>query len=214
MSDTGKRIAVYTGSFDPFHLGHENIARRASKLFDELIIGIGENPEKQSVFDTPERVAMIAETLADVETVRVTGFRGLTVNFVRESNARILVRGLRALTDIEYEFTMSLTNSSLDPEIETVFLMAESTFSHLSSSLIRQIAAYRGDLAGFVPNRSTNGSKNDSDASRVRANGVSRGSLRRHLRSDPSWSSDSRRTDARSARARRSVFRAGSRASA
>lgn len=150
MSESAK-IAIYTGSFDPFHLGHENIVRRAAGLFGKVIVGVGENPEKRSLFTPEERVNMIQEVVQDVPNVEVRSFGGLTVHFVRACNARVLLRGIRALADIEYEFTMSLTNSSLDPGIETVFLMAQKEFTHLSSSLIRQIAAYGGDLRGFVP---------------------------------------------------------------
>lgn len=150
MSDS-VQIAVYTGSFDPFHLGHENIVRRTAQLFQRVIVGVGENPEKRALFTPDERVAMIREVVADIPNVEVKSFGGLSVHFVRECNARVLLRGIRALADIEYEFTMSLTNSSLDPDIETVFLMAQKEFTHLSSSLIRQIAAYGGDLSGFVP---------------------------------------------------------------
>ena len=145
------RVAVYTGSFDPFHLGHENIIRRAAKLADELIVGVGTNPEKRPIFSPEERVAMIREVLTDLDRVRVVAFTGLTVQFVRAQNAHVLLRGIRALADIEYEFTMSLTNSSLDSSIETVFLMAQKDYTHLSSTLIRQIAEYGGALEGFVP---------------------------------------------------------------
>lgn len=145
------RIAVYTGSFDPFHLGHENIVRRAALLFDRLIIGVGENPEKKMLFTPAERVAMIADVVRDLPNVEVRAFSGLTVHFVRELSAHILLRGIRALADIEYEFTMSLTNASLDANLETVFLMAHKEYTHLSSSLIRQIAEYGGELRGFVP---------------------------------------------------------------
>lgn len=144
-------IAVYTGSFDPFHLGHENMVRRASTLFDRLVIGVGENPEKKYLFSPSERIAMIREILADLPNVDVTAFAGLTVKFVKSLGARVVLRGIRALSDIEYEFTMSLTNRTLDPDIETVFLMASNKHQHLSSSLIRQIAEHGGDLSGFVP---------------------------------------------------------------
>ncbi|QDU62766.1 Phosphopantetheine adenylyltransferase [Planctomycetes bacterium Pan216] len=147
----GARIAVYTGSFDPYHLGHQNIVRRASRLFDRLVIGVGENPEKRSVFSQEERVTMIEELVEELPNVDVRGFSGLAVRFVREEGARVLLRGIRALSDIEYEFTMTLTNSTLDEEIETVFLMADKEYGHLSSTLIRQIAALGGDLRGFVP---------------------------------------------------------------
>jgi pantetheine-phosphate adenylyltransferase len=145
------RVAIYTGSFDPFHRGHENIVRRASRLFDRLVVGVGENPEKNYCFTPDERVEMIAGVVKDLPNVTVAAFGGLTVKFARECGARVLLRGIRALADIEYEFTMSLTNGALDPGLETVFLMAHAEYGHLSSSLIRQIAAFGGDLGGFVP---------------------------------------------------------------
>lgn len=142
---------IYTGSFDPFHLGHENIVRRASRLFDRLLVGVGDNPEKKSLFTPEEKVEMIAEALADLDNVEVHSYSGLTIDFARRHKARVLLRGLRALSDIEYEFTTALTNNTLDASIETVFLMAQKEYSHLSSTLIRQIATYQGDLRGFVP---------------------------------------------------------------
>lgn len=148
---SGPRIAVYTGSFDPFHFGHDDIVRRASLLFDVVVVGVGVNPEKNPFFSPDERTATIEEVLRDVPNVRVVAFEGLTVNFAREQGAKVLLRGIRALADVEYEFTMSLTNSNLDPELETVFLMAHREFSHLSSSLIRQIAKFGGNLSSFVP---------------------------------------------------------------
>jgi len=149
---SGSRVAVYTGSFDPFHFGHDDIVRRASLLFDSIVVGVGVNPEKSPFFSTEQRKSAIEEVLADVSNVRIVAFDGLTVNFAREQGAKVLLRGIRALADVEYEFTMSLTNSNLDPELETVFLMAHREFSHLSSSLIRQIAKFGGDLSSFVPN--------------------------------------------------------------
>jgi pantetheine-phosphate adenylyltransferase len=144
-------IAIYTGSFDPFHCGHEDIVRRAARLFDRIVVGVGINPEKQELFTAAERVEMISKVMHDLPKVTVRSFSDLTVRFAREQNATTLLRGIRALSDIEYEFTMSLTNASLDPELETVFLMAKREFSHLSSSLIRQIARFGGELHGFVP---------------------------------------------------------------
>lgn len=144
-------VVVYTGSFDPFHLGHENVVRRAADLFDHVIVGVGENPDKRNLFEQDERVAMIEEVLTDITNVTVKSFGGLTVRFCREQQSRVLLRGIRALSDIEYEFSMSLTNSSLDAQIETVFLMAHKEYTHLSSTLIRQIAEHGGDLTGFVP---------------------------------------------------------------
>lgn len=146
-----RRVAVYTGSFDPVHLGHLDVIRRGSQLYDRLVVGVGINPEKSPFFTTEERVRLLQEVLAPHANVEVRPFPGLAVRFVREVGARIMLRGLRTLSDMEHEFTMSLTNLALDPEIETVFLMAKETYSHISSSLIRQIATFGGDLDKFVP---------------------------------------------------------------
>ncbi|HYO25289.1 MAG TPA: pantetheine-phosphate adenylyltransferase [Lacipirellulaceae bacterium] len=147
------RCAVYTGSFDPISLGHLNVIERASRLVDELIVGIGQNIEKQPLFTAEERVALIREATAHLPNITVKLFNGLAVRFVRECGARVIVRGVRSLGDIESEFTMTLANRKLDPEVETVFLMADEQFSHVSSSLIKQIAPLAGDeeLARFVP---------------------------------------------------------------
>jgi pantetheine-phosphate adenylyltransferase len=147
------RVAVYTGTFDPVHNGHLDIIQRGSRLFDKLIVGVGINPDKLTMFTIDERVEHIRTVVADLElsNVEVDKFDGLAVRFVRESKARIMIRGLRTLSDMEYEFTMSLMNLHLDPEIETVFLMAKEEFSHVSSTLLRQIAAFGGDLSRFLP---------------------------------------------------------------
>lgn len=145
------RIAVYTGTFDPIHLGHLDVIRRGSRLYDRLIIGVGINPEKEPLFTPDERVQLVQAVAAPFGNVEVKSFRGLTVQFVREVGARVMLRGLRTLSDMEYEFNMSLTNQTLDPEIETVFLMAQSAHSHFSGTLIRQIGLFGGDLDMFVP---------------------------------------------------------------
>jgi pantetheine-phosphate adenylyltransferase len=145
------RVAVYTGTFDPIHLGHLDVIARGSRLFDRLIVGVGINPEKKTFFDIDERVKLIQSVTTEFDNVEVKKFDGLAVRFVREVGARIMVRGLRTLSDMEYEFTMSLMNLNLDPEIETVFLMANEQFSHVSSSLLRQIAQLGGDLTKFLP---------------------------------------------------------------
>lgn len=145
------RVAVYTGTFDPVHLGHLDIIARGSRLYDRLIVGVGINPDKQTMFTLDERVRLIREVTAEFGNVEVRAFPGLAVRFVREVGARIMVRGLRTLSDMEYEFTMSLMNLHLDPEIETVFLMAKEEYSHVSSSLLRQIAVFGGDLSKFLP---------------------------------------------------------------
>jgi len=144
------RVAVYTGTFDPVHLGHIDVISRGSRLFDRLIVGVGINPEKAALFDIDERVELIQSVIGDYGNVEVKKFEGLAVRFVRESGARIMVRGLRTLSDMEYEFTMSLMNLNLDPEIETVFLMSKEEFSHVNSSLLRQIARLGGDLTKFL----------------------------------------------------------------
>jgi pantetheine-phosphate adenylyltransferase len=150
-SKLSPRIAVYTGTFDPVHFGHLDIIERGSLLFDKLIVGVGVNPDKQTLFSPDERAELIRQVSGHRGNVEVLPFDGLAVKFVRECGARVVLRGLRTLSDMEYEFTMSLMNRNLDPEIETVFLMAKEEFSHVSSSLLRQIAALGGDLSKFLP---------------------------------------------------------------
>lgn len=150
---TKARIAVYTGSFDPVTLGHLNVIRRASQLFDELVVGVGINSEKRSLFSPEERVELLGEVIGDLDNVRVETFTGLAVRFVRDCNSCVMVRGVRPLTDIAGEFTMLMANRQLDSSIETVFLMADEHYSHVSSSLIKQIALLSDNesLAKFVP---------------------------------------------------------------
>jgi pantetheine-phosphate adenylyltransferase len=147
----GQDTAVYTGVFDPFHLGHLDVIQRGSRLYDHLVVGVGNNPEKKAFMPIEERVQLIQKVVAPYPNVEVQPFTNLAVRFVREMGARIMLRGLRTLSDMEYEFTMSLTNLTLDSEIETVFLMAREEYSHISSTLIRQIASFQGDLDKFVP---------------------------------------------------------------
>jgi len=147
----GHQIAVYTGVFDPFHLGHLDVIRRGSRIFERLVVGVGNNPEKTSLFTIDERVELVNQVVAPFRNVSVHAFTGLAVRFVREVGARVILRGLRTLSDMEYEFSMSLTNLALDPEIETVFLMAKEEYSHISSTLIRQIAMFQDELSEFVP---------------------------------------------------------------
>jgi pantetheine-phosphate adenylyltransferase len=153
MTDSDSRIAVYTGSFDPITLGHLNVIERSSRLVDRLIVGIGVNIEKQSLFTPEERVDQVRRSVAHLSNVEVRSFSGLAVSFCRECGARVLLRGVRSLGDIEAEFTMIMANRKLDPGIETVLLMADDQFSHVSSSLIKQIASLARDdeLARFVP---------------------------------------------------------------
>jgi pantetheine-phosphate adenylyltransferase len=151
MPDLSPRRAVYTGVFDPIHVGHLDIIQRASRVWDELIVGVGINPDKVTFFSLEERVRLTTQVVAPYKNVTVKPFTELAVHFVRAEKARVMVRGLRTLSDMEHEFTMSLTNLSLDPGIETVFLMAKEEFSHVSSSLLRQIATLGGDLTKFLP---------------------------------------------------------------
>lgn len=147
------RVAVYTGSFDPLTLGHLNVIERAVKLVDRLVVGVGINTGKQPLFTIEERVSLLLETTSALRGVEVRPFTGLAVNFVRQCGSRVMLRGVRSLTDIEAEFTMTLANRKLDPEIETIWLTADDQYSHVSSSLIKQIAPLADDaqLGRFVP---------------------------------------------------------------
>jgi pantetheine-phosphate adenylyltransferase len=147
----GVGFAVYTGVFDPVHLGHLDVIRRGSRIFERLIVGVGINPEKSPFFSLEERVQLLKLVAAPYANVEVRPFSGLAVHFVRDVGAHIMLRGLRTTSDMEYEFTMSLTNLALAPEIETVFLMAKETYSHISGTLLRQIANLGGELEKFVP---------------------------------------------------------------
>jgi pantetheine-phosphate adenylyltransferase len=145
------RIAVYPGVFDPVHLGHLDMIQRGSRLFDRLIVGVGINPDKAPFFTVEERIEMLEKVVAPYRNVEVQPFSRLAVQFVREVGARIMLRGLRTTSDMEYEFNLSLANHALDPQIETVFLMALEAYSHVSGSLLRQIATFGGPLDKFVP---------------------------------------------------------------
>ena len=147
------RIAVYPGSFDPITLGHLNVMERASKLFDRLIVGVGVNIEKQTLFTPEERHAMIHEATAHLENVEIRTFSGLAVSFVRQCGARIMVRGVRPITDIAAELTMMMANRRLAPDVETLFMIADGELAHVSSSLIKQIASVADDeeLSKFLP---------------------------------------------------------------
>ena len=153
MTDSDSRVAVYTGSFDPITLGHVNVIERLSRLVDRLIVGIGINIEKRSMFSPEERLDLVRRSVKHLKNVEVKSFSGLAVSFCRDCDASVLLRGVRSLGDIEAEFTMIMANRKLDPGIETVLLMADDQFSHVSSSLIKQIADLAGDeeLARFVP---------------------------------------------------------------
>ena len=153
-STTGR--AVYVGSFDPLTLGHLDIIARGARIFDSLTIGIGINPDKEPLFSPEKRIELCTAATAHLTNVEVTSFEGLAVEFVRKCNSHIMIRGVRSLTDIDAEFTMSLANRVLDEEIESVFLMSSERYNHISSSLIKQIAGMaKGDvrdrLKDFLP---------------------------------------------------------------
>ncbi|MDB5343818.1 MAG: Phosphopantetheine adenylyltransferase [Schlesneria sp.] len=156
MTSLSSNHAVYVGSFDPPTLGHLDIIRRAAAIFDQLTVGIGINPDKRPLFSPDERRALMTEVVKPFANVQVEYFHSLTVDFIRQRGARILVRGVRTLSDIEAEFTMTLANRALDPEIDTIFLMASEKYTHISSSLIKQIAqlaqnSAASKLGEFVP---------------------------------------------------------------
>ena len=153
MSESDSRIAVYTGTFDPITLGHLNVIRRSARLVDRLIVGIGINVEKTPLFTPEERIALVTQAVRPFPNVEVRVFAGLAVRFVRDCGARVMIRGVRPLTDIAAEFTMQMANRHLDPGIETVFLVADEEFAHVSSSLLKQIAPLADDqmLRRFVP---------------------------------------------------------------
>ena len=148
--------AVYVGSFDPMTLGHEDVIRRGARIYKQLSVGIGINPDKEPLFSPGQRLELMQEILGDLNNVTVHCFTGLAVDFVKEQNAAVMLRGVRTLSDIESEFTMTLANRTLAPDIETVFLMANEQYSHISSSLIKQIAKMGRETAAsklkqFVP---------------------------------------------------------------
>jgi len=153
MSDLSPRIAVYPGSFDPITLGHQDVMRRASRLFDRLIVGVGVNIEKRLMFDPEERMALVRGAIPDLENIEIRTFGGLAVDFVRSCGASVMVRGVRPITDIPAELTMMMANRRLAPEIETLFMLADGELAHVSSSIIKQIAPLAGyeELARFLP---------------------------------------------------------------
>lgn len=145
------RIAVYPGSFDPLTNGHLDIIERSVHIFDKVILSIATDNNKDSMFSIKERIDMITEALKKYETVEVEVFEGLLVRYAMKKNACALIRGLRAVSDFEYEFQMSLMNRKLEPAVETVFLMTSAENTFISSSLIKQVASLQGDIQGLVP---------------------------------------------------------------
>lgn len=145
------RIAVCPGSFDPVTCGHLDIFERSSKMFDLLIVAVFHNPNKKPLFTMEERVEMLQSAVAHIPNVKVDAFSGLLNDFVRRQNSSIIVRGLRALTDFEYEFQRALLIKKIDPGMETVFMMTSSEYSFVSSSGIKEVAKFGGPITGLVP---------------------------------------------------------------
>ncbi len=146
-----KKIAICPGSFNPITLGHLDIIKRASKMFDHVIVAVLHNSSKVCEFSTEERVAMINESIKDMPNVSADSFDGLLVEYAKEKKATAIVKGLRAVSDFEYEFQMALVNQKMNTEVETVFLTTNAEFMYLSSSVVREIAAHGGDITEFVP---------------------------------------------------------------
>lgn len=144
-------IAIVPGSFDPVTNGHLDIIRRTSQLFDTVYVSILSNSSKNPLFSVDERIALIKRITQDLPNVKVEGFTGLLVDYAREKNAKFIVKGLRAVTDFEYEFQMSLTNKQLAPEIETFFITTNAKYAYLSSSIVKEVAKYGGDFTAMVP---------------------------------------------------------------
>ena len=143
--------AIYPGSFDPVTYGHLDIIRRSSGLVDELIVGVLNNNAKSPLFSVEERVKMLDEVVKDLQNVKVVPFEGLLVEFAKRMDARMIVRGLRAITDFEYELQMAQTNQKLSGDLETVFLTTSLQYSYLSSTTVKEVAAFGGDISQFVP---------------------------------------------------------------
>ncbi|HET9337999.1 MAG TPA: pantetheine-phosphate adenylyltransferase [Casimicrobiaceae bacterium] len=141
---------VYPGTFDPFTRGHEDLVRRAARLFDRVVVGIAASEAKKPMFALDERIAMASEVLADLPNAKVTGFSSLLMAFVHEQGARAVLRGLRAVSDFEYEFQMAGMNRRLWPEVETLFLTPSEQFMFVSATIVREVARFGGDVTGFV----------------------------------------------------------------
>jgi pantetheine-phosphate adenylyltransferase len=143
--------AIYPGTFDPCTFGHLDIIKRAREVFPTVIVAVAHNPQKKPLFSVAERVAMLKRATKGMKGVHVTDFQGLVVKFAREKKINVLIRGVRMLSDYEYEFQMALTNRKLAPDVETIFFMPQETFSYISSKLLKEGAVFGADLSAFVP---------------------------------------------------------------
>lgn len=145
------RHCIYPGTFDPITNGHLDVLQRAARLFDQVTVAVAESSAKTTTFSAARRLELIRPNVAHLPNVRVTSFNGLLVDFAREQNAIAIIRGLRALADFEFEFNMALMNRHLAPDIEAIFVMPREAYSYTSSSLVKQVAKYGGDISNFVP---------------------------------------------------------------
>lgn len=146
-----KKIAVYPGSFDPITNGHIDIAERASRVFDKLIVAVAKNPRKKPLFSIEERLQMIREALSHNKKITVESFDGLLVDFLKEKGVDVVIRGLRAVSDFDYEFQMDSLNRKLNPNIETFFMMTSESYFYISSQIVKEIASFGGSVKGLVP---------------------------------------------------------------
>ena len=145
------QIAIYPGTFDPVTYGHIDIIKRAQEIFPKVIVAVAYNPHKKPLFSVEERMEMLKKATKDLKGIEVLKFDGLVVDYARKNKAKVLIRGLRMLSDFEYEFQMALTNRKLAPDIETIFLMPHESYSYLSSKLLKEAASLGADLSSFVP---------------------------------------------------------------
>lgn len=146
-----KRTVIYPGSFDPVTLGHLQVIRRAAKMFDKVIVAVLINSSKTPTFSVDERMDLLRQVTADLENVEIAGFDGLLAEYARERGVNAIVKGLRAVSDFEYEFQMAIANKKLNPDLETIFITADSDLMYLSSSMVREIGSMGGDIINFVP---------------------------------------------------------------
>ncbi|MDD2690102.1 MAG: pantetheine-phosphate adenylyltransferase [Candidatus Omnitrophica bacterium] len=145
------QIAIYPGTFDPVTYGHIDLIKRAQEIFPQLIVAVAHNPHKKPLFNVKERMGMLKKATSQLEGVTITDFDGLVVDYARKHRAKVLIRGLRMLSDFEYEFQMALTNRKISPDIETIFLMPQESYSYFSSRLLKEAASLGADLTSFVP---------------------------------------------------------------
>ncbi|MBS3102075.1 pantetheine-phosphate adenylyltransferase [Candidatus Woesearchaeota archaeon] len=145
------KTAVYPGSFDPITNGHIDVIERALKMFDKVVVAVGDNPGKNPLFSTEERIKMIKESTKHLKNIEIDKFSGLLLNYAKKKNSKIILRGLRALSDFEFEFQRALMNRKIDSDVETIFIMTKEDYVYLNSSIVKEIAMFRGNVKPFVP---------------------------------------------------------------